>query len=201
MRQVISLLLWSALLISCGPSLEKSATQTAASASAIAASWTPTETAIPTAILIAVPTSIPKETPSKFGGCDVLTRDQIEGVVGPLNSAQINPSVDEGIGYFEGCIYDGSAAFVILNYGPIKGITAHAYYEQTLGQYDASQFETLSELGETAFWLQQDTFSGQLYVLRKNIVLSVLVSGETAREMAIQIAQIALRQIPSPLVK
>jgi hypothetical protein len=144
-----------------------------------------------------IATTTRADAPQPVVGCDVLTREQIEGIIGPLNSEpQLNPSIGEGIGNFEGCIYDGSAAFVILSYGPRNGISAHDYYEQTLEERGEGQVELLSGLGEAAFWFTQDEYSGQLYVLRGDIVLNLLVSGENAREIAVQIAPLALLRMP-----
>lgn len=187
MQKFILLLACSEVLISCGTSPEQNALRTATFDSAFPASQTP-----------AVIATVALETPSPPGGCEIVTGSQMEGIIGSLNKVQANPSIGEGIGSFEGCIYDGSEAFVILDYGPFDGIPAQAYYDQVIEQYDELRIETLSGLGEAASWIPQDEYTGKLFVLQTNIVLSVGVSGENARDKAVQITQIALGQIPSP---
>ncbi len=139
-------------------------------------------------------TALPAEI---LSGCDVFSETEIVELIGPLSSAPMdNSSVGEQVGSFDGCIYAGVESVIILNYGPSPGIDAQAYFYQLLANFPDEAAEMLSGLGETAVWIDQGEFNGMLAILRGDIVITISVSGETPREVAEEIAPLAIERIP-----
>ncbi len=140
------------------------------------------------------PSPEPTEGKTEFSPCDALSRSQIEQIIGPLTTdPQPSASVGENVGYFQECTYSSEKYFVYLSYGPEPGTVPRDYYKE-VRRAASSSAEDISGLDQAAFW---DPDAMTLYVLRGDLVLSLLVSGPNdSRAAAIKIAQIALVRIP-----
>ena len=135
--------------------------------------------------------------PMDYTGCDVFSEAEIVDFIGPLITAPINnASVGEEVGSFDGCIYPGDLTTIILNYGPLAGISAQDYFDGLLEDAPEEAIEIISGLDEAAAWITQGEFSGTLAVLRGDIVITINVNGETPLSIALNLAPLAIDRIP-----
>lgn len=192
------------LLIACTPTpISPTATATLSEALVEPSATPEPATATPTNTPTATPTPLPETATAQTltQGCALLGREEVEAAIGPLQFDPI-PSHSVGssdTGTFWNCRYDGANGYLFVSRGPEGGISAREYFDKFLA--GATDVQMIDDLGEAAFWDPRDKAPGELYdgtllVLKGDVVLLLYVGAENARDIAIQLAEVALNRVP-----
>ena len=150
------------------------------------------------------PTPTPLPTAIPYEACELISQEESEAIIGPWTSPpEATGSVGEGDNeveaiYTRDCIYSGETAWVYLT--TMQGNTAdhaRALYAQ-LREGTEYEIQTVSGLGDAAYYYQQDEFRGTVVVWNGRFVFSLLMDDfdQEPLQRAVDMATVIVGNLP-----